>query len=160
VRGSSATSTPLGGGIVALEFKEEGEMIRCDVPLNVQFSMLKGSFKVIPEGTSKISNTFQVTAWGSATHSQSVGAYFVAAGTLYNIVDPGMEGGTSSGVYTGSKTIWIPQVSVTHTNVLRVEVAQPAGTKMQLEMGSGFEVYGTLASTVAVTRTVTITGSR
>jgi len=138
-----------------MSFTADNELLRCDIALNVDFSMLKGYYTVTPGSGKTVTNSDYVVTWGSQVHAQAEGKHFLAAGTLYNIVDPGMEGNSAASVYTTSKTIHLKQAAVTHTNTIRIEVSQPAGTELQLDLGSSFEVYGTLSSSVSVLRTVT-----
>jgi hypothetical protein len=166
VRGGDAKATVANdGSIVSFDFgKEEGQVIRCDISLNSDFSMVKGKYNIVPASGSVVKNTFQVVAWGSAAATAKPNSHYVAAGSLYNVVDPGMEDGTKAGAYATTKIMWLNQAAVTHSSVIRIEFAQAAGTKFQLQ-DLNFEVYGALGSTVSVTRTVTapstpITSSR
>jgi len=125
-------------------------LLRCDIKVPYQFSRLNGTFTITPTTTSKVLDNYDIKQWNSSylTTANS----FVAVGTPYNLVIPGMQGGASPITYTAASQVTVPDTPVTLSDTIRFEVAQPTGVEMKIS-AVAFNTYNQPNEIVKCTRT-------
>jgi len=149
VRGALGSAASVSSnGVLTFTFAGDNSTVstlRCDIKLDRDFSKVKGQLSLVPiEQTGAMNNflqqpaatvkypqnNFEILQWNpvDATASSS----YIAFGTPFSVVDPGMEMGTSSKSYSSESTIALPESSVASSDTLRIEAQQKPGVTFEL----------------------------
>eukprot|EP00300_Choanocystis_sp_HF-7_P036845 c52783_g1_i1.p1 GENE.c52783_g1_i1~~c52783_g1_i1.p1 ORF type:complete len:2553 (+),score=301.85 c52783_g1_i1:1089-7661(+) len=128
IRGATTTAGTMADGELDFDFQGSSgtiNVLRCDLTLDNEFTKVQGTFELIPTSDKAVVNNLEIVNYNSTSLTPQLG--YVAFGTRHTLVDAGKEMGTKEASYSTSKIFNIPETSVTQTNILRFELAQPTG---------------------------------
>jgi len=157
IRGASSTIASPSSDSLSYDFVFGGDavtttnILRCDIKIQNDFTKLRGSIMVTPLSGSTVLNNEFIVSWNSTATSPSTG--YIAVGTPYDVVQAGGESATAAGrSFTSATAVTIPEKAVSQTNIIRIEIHEPAGVGLSLSALS-LETYSIPTDVVKCVRT-------